>query len=478
LLYSLAVRDVPGSQVLLCRHGTTIREAAQLLAKSKATCVFVVDASGAAIGIVTDRDFADKVVAQALPLELEVSEIMSKPVVAVESSERLFHVLLAMVSGNIHHVLITKQGTPASVLTAHDLMVLQGKSPLNVVRFIDAQTTVQDLASAQNRIAGLLPLLLREGAKASHVTRVVAEVNDRLIAKILQFAEAKLGPPPVPYCWVVLGSEGRREQTFKTDQDNALIFTDCEDESHTREYFERLAAFAQDALATCGYPPCTGNYMASNPRWRQPLEAWKSYFRAWIKEAELHGTEDALIFFDMRPVAGDFPLFEKLAAAKRDSLKDAGLFKSILASIAVTHRPPLGFFRNFVLERTGEHKNQLDLKTFGTGPIVNAARAFAIDAAVEHTNTSDRLSAMPSGPEDDPSIFQDMQEAFEFLTLLRIERQLQQVRDGQALSNYVSPDSLTNLQRSLLKESFRTIARAQGLLEARFRTAVWAQLGH
>jgi CBS domain-containing protein len=218
--------------------------------------------------------------------------------------------------------------------------------------------------------------------------------------------------------------------------------------------------------------------MASNPRWRQPLEAWKSYFRAWIKEAELHGTEDALIFFDMRPVAGDFSLFEKLAAAKRDSLKDAGLFKSILASIAVTHRPPLGFFRNFVLERTGEHKNQLDLKTFGTGPIVNAARAFAIDAALEHTNTSDRLSAMPSGPEDDPSIFQDMQEAFEFLTLLRIECQLQQVRDGQPLSNYVSPDSLTNLQRSLLKESFRTIARAQSLLEARFRTAVWSQLGH
>ena len=215
LLYSLSVKDVVAAPALLCKEDTTIREAAQMLSSSKATCVFVVDANGVAIGIVTDRDFAEKVAAQALPLELRVTEIMSCPVIAVESGERVFLALLAMVSRNIHHVLVTQQGVPAGVLTGHDLMVLQGKSPLNVVRFVEAQQNVPDLAGAQSRISSLLPLLLREGAKAGHVTRVVAEVNDRVTAKILQFAEAKLGPPPVPYCWVVLGSEGRREQTFK-----------------------------------------------------------------------------------------------------------------------------------------------------------------------------------------------------------------------------------------------------------------------
>jgi CBS domain-containing protein len=477
LLYSLSVGDVPGSPPLLCQQDTTIREAAEMLASSKATCVLVVDAGGSAIGIVTDRDFADKVVARALPLDLKVTEIMSKPVVAVEANERLFHALLAMVSRNIHHVLVTQQGTPKGVLTAHDLMVLQGKSPLNVVRFVEAQTSLQDLAAAQQRISGLLPLLLREGAKASHVTRVVAEINDRLIVKILQFAEAKLGPPAVPYCWVVLGSEGRREQTFKTDQDNALIYADSGDESHCRNYFAQFAAFAQEALAVCGYPPCTGNYMASNPRWRQPLQVWLNYFHAWITEAALHDTEDALLFFDMRPVAGDFSLFQTLNVRVRELLKDAGLFKSVLACISVTHKPPLGFFRNFVLERSGEHKNQLDLKLFGTGPIVNAARIFALEAGIEQTNTSDRLAALPWTPEEDPSIFQDLNEAFEFLTLLRIDCQLRQVREGQSVSNYVTPDALTHLQRSLLKEAFRSIARAQALIEGRFRTAIWSQLG-
>jgi CBS domain-containing protein len=477
LLYSLSASDVPSPPPLLCKQDTTIREAAQMLAAAKATCVFVVDAGGSAVGVVTDRDFAQKVVAQARPLDRTVTDIMSSPVVAVEAGDRLFHVLLAMVSRDIHHVLVTREAKPTGVLTAHDLMVLQGKSPLNVVRFVETQTNVQDLAKANQRISGLLPLLLREGAKASHVTRVVAEVNDRLIGKILQFAEAKLGPAPAPYCWVVLGSEGRREQTFKTDQDNALIYTDSEDQAAARQYFAELAAFAQDTLATCGYPPCPGNYMASNPRWRQPLRAWITYFHEWITQAELHGTEDALIFFDMRPVAGDFSLCQTLAVKNREWLKDAGMFKSVLACVSTTHKPPLGFFRNFVLERSGEHKNQLDLKLFGTGPIVDAARVFALDAGIEHTNTSDRLSALSSASEPDSTIFKEMQEAFEFLTLLRLECQLRQVREDKDLSNHIAPESLTHLQRSLLKEAFRASARAQALVEERFRTAIWSQLG-
>jgi CBS domain-containing protein len=217
--------------------------------------------------------------------------------------------------------------------------------------------------------------------------------------------------------------------------------------------------------------------MASNSRWRQPISAWMTYFHEWIIQAELHGTEDALIFLDMRPVAGDFSLYQMLAAKNREWLKDAGMFKSVLACISTSHKPPLGFFRNFVLERSGEHKDQLDLKLFGTGPIVDAARVFALDAGVEHTNTSDRLAALSSAPDRDPTIFQDMQEAFEFLTLLRLECQLRQVREGKGLSNYISPDSLTQLQRSLLKEAFRAAARAQALIEERFRTVIWSQLG-
>ena len=164
----------------------------------------------------------------------------------------------------------------------------------------------------------------------------------------------------------------------------------------------------------------------------------------------------------MRPVAGDLSLFTKLSDEIRPLLQDAGMFKSVLAFASATHKPPLGFFRNLVLERTGEHKNQLDLKLFGTGPIVK-------------TNTADRLSALMAV--NSIPVFQELREAFEFLTLLRLECQLQQVRQGELLSNYIDPDKLTQLQRSLLKEAFRAAARGQALIEERFRTAIWSQLG-
>jgi CBS domain-containing protein len=166
---------------------------------------------------------------------------------------------------------------------------------------------------------------------------VVAELNDRVMAKILELAEENFGLPPVPYCWVVLGSEGRREQTFKTDQDNALIYADPADEERGRagEYFEKLSVYAREALEKCGYPACTGGWMASNPRWRMPLTSWQVMFREWISEAAYHSVEDALILLDMRPVAGDAGLYETLWAGVEEQLKTASFFKSILACVSV-----------------------------------------------------------------------------------------------------------------------------------------------
>ncbi|HMD15988.1 MAG TPA: DUF294 nucleotidyltransferase-like domain-containing protein [Terriglobales bacterium] len=479
LLYSLAVQDVVSAPAVVCTGETSIREAARLAAASRATCLAVVGPDGRAVGIVTDRDFTHRVVANGLSLDLPVSSIMSAPVVSVESTARLFQALLAMISKDIQHVLVTEEGLPKAVLSSHDLMLLQGKSPLTVSRHLEQQKSVEGLADAQKKIMELLPLLLREGARVSHITRVVSEINDRLMAKILEFAEAELGPPPLPYCWVVLGSEGRREQTLKTDQDNALIYADPDDLNAgiAQEYFTRFSLYVRNALASCGYPPCTGDYMASNPRWRQPLSSWKNYFRIWVTEADLHSVEDALIFFDMRPVGGDFSLFEALAAFVRETLRDASFFKSVFAYITIDRKPPLGFFRTFVVEQSGEHKQELDIKTFGTCPIVNAARLLALDGGIAATNTADRLSEAHTLTYFDDVLRRDLLESFELLTLLRLEHQLQLSRTAQPLSNYVNPASLTQLQRSLLKEAFRTIARAQLAIADHFRNAVWAQLG-
>ena len=200
-------------------------------------------------------------------------------------------------------------------------------------------------------------------------------------------------------------------------------------------------------------------------------------FRQWIEQAGYHSVEDALILLDMRAVSGDVSLYERLAADIGEQLKGASFFKSILACISIGRKPPLGFFRTFVLDRSGDHKEELDLKETGTGPIVDAARLFAVDRGVSETNTVDRLTALRAAEYIDPKVPTELQEAFELLTLLRLENQLQQAREGRPLDNYIGPRKLTHLQKGLLREAFQTVARAQSLIDDRFRTPVWAQLG-
>jgi len=478
LLYSLTVGELVARPPLLCDMTTTAQAAAELLAKSDATCLFVTDDEGRAQGIVTDKDFSVKIVALKLPAEMPVTLIMSSPVVSIEASEPAFQALVLMLGNNIHHILVTQDGVPKGAISHHDLLLLQSDSPLSIVRDIAAKTDVESLAVSQDRIGHLIPLLMREGARASHITRVVAELNDHVLNKILQLAESKLGKPPAPYCWVVLGSEGRREQTFKTDQDNGLIYADLADERQpaAAQYFAEFADFVHKGLTACGYPPCPGGYMASNARWRQPLAQWKRYFYQWIKDPSILSAQDAVIFFDMRPVGGDLSLYHALEEYVRDLLASAGLFKSVLAYLSIMHKPPLGFFRTLVVERGGEHKHELDLKLNGTSPIVHAARLFAIDVGIARTGTLDRLLSLQAIDYQDPQLLNDLHEAYEFLLLLRLERQLEQKQSGLPPSNYVNPESLTALQKSTLKEAFQTVARTQSLVESHFRTAVWAQL--
>ncbi|HLW53122.1 MAG TPA: DUF294 nucleotidyltransferase-like domain-containing protein [Candidatus Angelobacter sp.] len=475
LLYSLAVGDVACREALVCSGSTNVQVAARQMMAAGATCVFVVGSDEKAVGVVTDKDLADRIVARGLALDTPVTEIMNSPVVSVEGGERVFQVLLTMLAHDIHHVLVTEAGLPRKVVTHHDLMLLQGKSPLSVARNIEQQTTLDGLAAAQKGTVDLIPLLMREGARASHITRVMAEINDRVMVKILELAQSEIGSPPAPFCWVTLGSEGRREQTFKTDQDNALILADDASPA-AQDYFARLATFAQEALAQCGYPICLGGFMASNPRWRMSLAAWINEFRQWVNDPVERGVQNALIFFDMRPVAGDFALFEELRARNHELVEKAGFFKSMLAHVSINHKPPLGFFRTFVVEHSGEHKNELDLKLFGTWPIVGVARLFALDAGVDQTNTVDRLNAVAALEYEDRALLNDLGQAFEFLTLLRLEQQVKQMASGEPLSNYISPGELSNLHKGLLKEAFQTIVRAQAAVERRFKSAVWAQM--
>jgi CBS domain-containing protein len=462
LLFTNVLGDLAVKKVITASEDISIREAAEIMAEHRISSLVLLDPQGLPSGLITDRDLRNKVVSKGRDINERVGDIMSVTIIKSEARDYCFEALLKMIRYNIHHLLVVGEGELKGILTNHDLMLLQGTSPLSVAREIENQDTIDGLVPASKKINKLITVLIREGARASNITRIITEVNDRFLNKILDITESRLGPPPVGYCWIVYGSEGRKEQTFKTDQDNAIIYEDPQDDGrYAAEYFSEFAGRMNDALARCGFPPCSAGYMASNPKWRQPLGVWKKYFSKWINTPTPEAILQSLIFFDFRPVHGDFLLAERLRAFLGHELKNKNLFFAHMAGVVVKNRPPLGFFGNFSTEKQGAHTGKFNLKINGLCPIIDAARLSALETGVYNTSTLARLTELKDRYGTVSEFSGELEQAFEYLMSMRLRHQYQQMQEGAEPDNFIDPHDLGNLEKKMLKEVFKLILSVQ-----------------
>ncbi|MEW6501982.1 MAG: DUF294 nucleotidyltransferase-like domain-containing protein, partial [Thermodesulfobacteriota bacterium] len=278
----------------------TVRDAAVRMAEAHIGSLLVADDDKKIVGIITDKDLRTKVVAAGLDYQTPVTAIMANPVQTIPAHAVCFDAMLKMMRLRIHHLAVEQQGTIVGMVTTHDIMLLQGTSPLYLFREIVAQRTIEGLYPLAQKIPAVVHTLIEEGAKANNITRMITILNDHILDRLLTILIAELGPPPLPFCWLLMGSEGRREQTFKTDQDNALIYAqpaNAEQAAAAESYFTTLAEKAIDHLVRCGYPPCPGGIMASNPKWRQPLASWRQCFDHWLRTPEPLEVMHSAIFF-------------------------------------------------------------------------------------------------------------------------------------------------------------------------------------
>jgi CBS domain-containing protein len=319
--------------------------------------------------------------------------------------------------------------------------------------------------------------LLEEGGTPYDIGRIVAELNDRALVRVLGLVGTALeqegaGPPPRPYCWIALGSEARREQTLRTDQDNGLIYAHAKADVHdgAAAWFARFAERVVAGLIAIGVPPCPGGWMASNPKWCQSLAVWASYFRSWMLEPEPEPVLAAQIVFDLRPLAGAVELAASLRSLIADEAPKQRLFLGLLARDVVTRRVPLTLFGNVAVARAGAHRGSVDLKGGGTIQLVGAARVHALELGLEETNTIDRFRAgAASGLYRDDET-REIADAFQHLTRLRLLHQLACVARGDPPDNHVRASALSRADRVLLIEALRTVQRVQGGIRERFRT--------
>uniref|UniRef100_A0A831THL0 Cyclic nucleotide-binding/CBS domain-containing protein n=1 Tax=Thermorudis peleae TaxID=1382356 RepID=A0A831THL0_9BACT len=470
-LLAARCRDIARSPVLTCSPATPIQEAARRMTEHRVNSIVVVDEAGHGSGIVTDWDLRERVVAAGLDYLQPVSQIMSSPLVTVAGDEPVAEAIRLMIARNIHHLVVVDGARPIGMITGYDLVVRQGTSPVFIAKAIDRASDPKAMRSLLEQVQRqLFPFLLARGVRATQLGYIAAEINDRIIARLLALLEAELGPHPVPYCWLVLGSEGRREQTIKTDQDNALLYADPPEgeEDAARDYFLELGRRAVEGLVAVGFPPCSGRYTADNPEWVQPLARWRRRFEAWVAVPEPEDVLSSLIFFDFRGVHGDLALADQLRRYITELMPQSGLFLVHVAGISTAQGPPLGFLGQFVVERSGEHKDQLDLKHGGTGAIVNLVRLFALRHGVEETSTLSRLERLKAAGQMQDELANDLAEAFEFLLSLRFRQQWEDLRAGKPISNFIDPRQLSSLERRLLKESFKIIGRAQAVVRQEF----------
>ena len=472
LLFTTPVGELAIKDVLTAQLDIPIREAAAIMSANRVSSLVLLDPDGLPSGIVTDRDLRDKVVSKDRDVTDPVGGIMSVPLMKVEARDYCFEALLKMIRYNVHHLLVVDEGRLKGIVTNHDLMMLQGTSPISIAREIETQQNIEGLVPISGKINRIVTILLKEGAKASNITRIISEINDRLAKKVLEMAERKFGPSPLSYCWIAYGSEGRKEQTFKTDQDNAIIFNDPrtdEEEQRARDYFSVFTVYVRDALVQCGFPLCPADYMASNPKWCQPLRTWKSYFSRWINSPNPESILHSLIFFDFRPLFGNVRLAENLRTYLNKMTADQNIFFARMAGVITGNRPPLGFFRTFVVEKSGEHKDSLNLKLRGIGPLIDIVRLFALEEGVSETSTLERLKAMKDSHPVIIELGEELEQAFEFITLLRMHHQTKQMERNEPPDNFINPVTLSNLEKKSLKESFQLILKIQDAIGELYR---------
>jgi CBS domain-containing protein len=456
------LRDLLRRAPITTTRGATIREAAELMAREQVSSLLVVEADQL-VGIVTDRDLRTRVLAVGRATSEPVSAIMTPDPVTAGPDDLAMELILQMTSRNIHHMPVVddhRGTTPLGMLTSTDLMRLERANPIHLVSDVAKAKNLDELVALSQRLPRIVDQLVHEDATADGIGRIITAVGDAIEQRLLHLAEQELGPSPTAYAWIVLGSQARLEQGPGSDQDNALILSDDTTPEHA-PWFEALARFVVDGLVACGYPRCPGDVMATNPQWRQPLREWKRLFAQWVNEPIPDAILRSAIFFDMRAIHGDLALVEELQRQIQSSTPRSSRFLAHLAKNAAANEPPLGFFRGFVLERAGEHKDSVDLKRGGFHAIVEIARVQALSRGLPQVNTLSRITAAVGAGALSAETAVDLHDAFEFIRYTRLIHQAKQIRAGQQPDNFVSPSELSSFEKRHLRDAFQIVRTAQ-----------------
>lgn len=467
-LLNVPVSDLLKHEPITLPPATDLLQVARTMRDKGVSSVMLVEQDHL-FGLITDRDLRNRALAENLPSNTSAADIATLAPITLQYDQPAFAALLLMARHNIHHVPVMNGTRIAGMVTATDLTRQNTTSAVFLAGEIHSQRDLKGLVQASSHIRDLQISLSTTQTSAYNTGHVVSTMTDALTERLIHLTETELGPAPVDYVWVAAGSQGRMEQTAKSDQDNCLILSDEYDETAHGEYFKQFTRRVCDGLAACGYVHCPGEMMAMTDRWRQPLKTWREYFRHWIQVPNGESLMLTTVFFDMRAVHGNMALFEQLRDEVLSQTRGNSLFMAHMVRNCVKMKPALGWFGQLKPIRQGEYAGTVDLKHNGIVPIIDLARIYALAGGLAPANTHDRLAAAMQSQEVSASTAKDLQVMLEFISRLRIRHQTRRMNAGKAADNHLLLLGMSDFEKRQLRDAFRLISSLQDALATRYR---------
>jgi CBS domain-containing protein len=455
------VRDAIRNAPVICAPHTSVRDAARQMTAVGASAV-IVDL-GSSVGIVTDSDLRSRVVANGLSADSPVSAVMTAPAFTVGAERPGSEVLLDMLDRGVKHFPVTSaSGRVIGIVEDHDLVAIESRTSFHLRQAIARVGTVDELVVTSSKLRPAVVSMHRGGMNALDVMSVFSVVADALTRRALDFAIAQTGEPPVRFSWLALGSQARREALPSSDLDSAIAwFAQNEIEgSLERKYFGDVATIATDILMRCGFRPDEHRVSASDPLFVRSLSSWHHEVHSFLNDpTQKKAVVLVSVLVDSRPVWGveSEPLIAetfRLARAYPQLLR-------LLAQFALSHKPPVGFFRGLAIDVSGEGRSRLDLKLGAVVPITDLARWAGMTAGVACASTIARLDAASDIGTLTASDAHTLRDAFELVSQLRLDHQVAQIEAGAEPGDVIALDELSPLVRTYLKEAFRAVVSVQ-----------------
>ncbi len=469
-VFFLPIGQICRRDVATCSPDDTLVAMAERMRQLR-TSGMVVNHNDEPVGIFTDRDLRNKVIAEGRdPAGLSVGEIMNAPLITVREDDFLFEALYRMSRHDIHRVAVVgADDRICGILTDSDILNLQLRSPQKMLRDIEQAESIDDLRLLHAQIQDLVVHLVDTRVETAELVRMIAHLNDRLQVRLIALLRRTRFPDMTDrFAFLVLGSEGRREQTLSTDQDNAIIFDDDVSESEMRQ-IEEFAAALIEALVEIGVPPCPGKIMANNPFWRRSLSQWADVVTDWMTAPTPENILNGSMFFDLRTLHGDRSLEQRLKKRLERHLAGDDVFLARTAANTLGFKPPIGLFGRLKTEKTGDHRGEIDIKKAGIFAVTEGLKVLALEEGMLPGGTRERLQLLLERGRFKERQARDLMASFDFLVHLRLRNQVRAIKEGDAPSNFISLDHLNRMEKGRLKLALREVKIFQNFLEQHFQ---------